>query len=198
MSLVGSSKLPLGSRLPSFVLDEPLTGKAVSEEQFSGSPLLLAIICNHCPYVVHIKEGFARLAKNLLSKGVSTVAISSNDPSQHPMDAPGKMAQEAELYEYTFPYLFDDAQNLARDLRAVCTPEFYLFDAEQRLVYRGQMDAARPNNDEPNDGRDIQVAVSAMLSGAAPIDLQPPSIGCSIKWRAGHTPAYVTSALRSR
>lgn len=189
--MVGSSKLPLGSVLPSFALKEPLTGATVTEERFSGSPLLLAIICNHCPYVVHIKEGFARLAKNLLNKGVNTVAISSNDPSPHPMDAPGKMAQEAELYEYSFPYLFDEEQSLAQALRAVCTPEFYLFDAEKRLVYRGQMDAARPNNDEPNDGRDIQVAVSAMLSGAAPIDLQHPSIGCSIKWRPGNTPSYV-------
>jgi len=191
MSLKHSSLLPLGSQLPTFTLADPRSGRVVSDQEFVHEPTLVIVMCNHCPYVVHIKEGLAKLTRDLDAKGVKSFAISANDPEQHPIDAPEKMAQEASLYDYIFPYLFDEKQSVARQLQAVCTPEFYLFEKRGRLVYRGQMDDARPNNDAPNDGRDIRVAVSAMLDGAPPLDLQTPSVGCSIKWRGGNAPSYV-------
>src|SRR6186713_630515 len=148
MSLMASSQLPLGSNLPSFALRDSIGKGLVSSEEYRRRPVLLCVICNHCPYVVHVKEGLALLAVKLLAKGVKTVAVSANDPGLSPIDAPEKMALDAQIYGYQFPYLFDVEQTLARDLHAVCTPEFFLFDAEARLVYRGQMDDARPTNDE--------------------------------------------------
>lgn len=197
MSLTVSYQLPLGYPLPRFALVDTISRGRVSSDDYLGRPLLVCVICNHCPYVVHIKEGLSRLAVKLLSKGVSTLAISANDPALSPIDAPEKMALDAQIYGYQFPYAFDTDQRLARDLRAVCTPEFFLFDKRARLVYRGQMDDARPNNDEPNDGHDILAAASALLAGVAPVDLQKPSMGCSIKWRSENYPEYLAAPQRS-
>lgn len=191
MSLMASSQLPLGTRLPSFSLTDSIRKCEVSSRSYEGVPLLVCVICNHCPYVVHIKEGLALLASKLLSKQVFTVAVSANDPTLSPIDAPEKMALDAQIYGYSFPYLYDAEQSFVRKLHAVCTPEFFLFDRKARLVYRGQMDDARPNNSAPNDGHDILAAASALLAGAPPVDLQKPSMGCSIKWRKENYPDYL-------
>lgn len=153
--------------------------------------MLICVICNHCPYVVHVKEGLSLLAVKLYGKGVHTLAVSANDPLMSPIDAPEKMALDAQIYGYQFPYVHDAEQTLVRDLRAVCTPEFFLFDRRGRLAYRGQMDDARPTNDAPNDGHDILAAASALLAGAPPVDLQKPAMGCSIKWREENYPDYL-------
>lgn len=183
MALMESTQLPMGFMLPNFVLRDTVSGDLVSSEDYFGEPLLLCIICNHCPYVVHIKLGLVRLAQQLQKMGVRTLAVSSNDPAVSPLDGPVQMKRDAENYGYPFPYLFDEEQTLATSLEAVCTPEFYLFSRRAKLVYRGQMDSARPHNEEPNDGRDVLAAASALLAGAPPVDLQRPSVGCSIKWR---------------
>lgn len=183
MALMESTQLPMGFSLPNFVLRDTVSGDLVSSEDYFGEPLLLAIICNHCPYVVHIKPGLVQLAQRLQKMGVRTLAVSSNDPAVSALDGPEYMAKDAATYGYSFPYLFDEEQSLATSLEAVCTPEFYLFNKRAKLVYRGQMDDARPNNEEPNDGRDVLAAASALMAGAPPVDLQKPSMGCSIKWR---------------
>lgn len=188
---MASSQLSLGSRLPAFELLDTTSQSTVSSAMYEGRPLLLAVICNHCPYVVHIKEGLAQLAHKLMAKGVHTLAVSANDPEVSPIDAPEKMALDARIYGYSFPYVHDSNQALARALRAVCTPEFFLFDAQARLVYRGQMDDSRPNNDRPVDGHDLLAAAAALLAGAPPVDLQKPSMGCSIKWRPENYPEYL-------
>lgn len=197
MSLAASHQIPLGYPLPRFALVDTISRGVISSEDYVGRPLLLGVICNHCPYVAHIKEGLSHLAGKLLSKGVSTLALSANDPVLSPIDAPEKMRLDAQIYGYPFPYVFDVEQRLARDLRAVCTPEFFLFDKRARLVYRGQMDNARPNNDEPNDGHDLLAAASALLAGVAPVDLQKPSLGCSIKWRPENYPDHLGASQRS-
>ncbi len=196
MSSMASLQLSLGNRLPAFSLVDTIQRQPVSSRFYVGRPLLIAVICNHCPYVVHIKEGLALLGQKLRNKGVHTLAVSANDPRISPIDAPEKMALDAQIYGYEFPYAFDAEQSLVRALRAVCTPEFFLFDAKARLVYRGQMDDARPNNDEPNDGHDILAATSAFLAGAPPLDLQKPASGCSIRWRENISPDYLRDTQR--
>jgi hypothetical protein len=185
---MASAQLPLGSKLPAFSLVDTITQDRVSSELYSGRPLLLSVICNHCPYVAHIKAALSSLALKLQKKGIHTLAVSANDPLLSPIDSPEKMALDAQIFDYRFPYLFDLDQQLVRDLRAVCTPEFFLFDAKARLVYRGQMDHARPYNNEPNDGHDLLAAASALLAGVPPVDLQKPAMGCSIKWRKENCP----------
>lgn len=190
MALIPSTMLELGSAMPSFELLDTVSGEQVSSAQLSKQPVLIAIICNHCPYVKHIKRGIAELGRYCQQVGVRMVAVSPNDPDRQPADSPNAMAEEATRFGYVFPYLFDEQQNLARELRAVCTPEFYLFDDEHRLVYRGQMDDARPNNDRPVTGADVRAAIDAVRAGAAPSPKQKPSIGCSIKWKPGNEPDY--------
>jgi hypothetical protein len=196
MISMATSQLPLGTRLPAFSLVDTIEGRIVSSNAYLGCPLLVSVICNHCPYVVHIKEGLALMAVKLLGKGVHTLAVSANDPSISPIDAPEKMNLDARIYDYRFPYLYDAEQSFVRSLHAICTPEFFLFDAKARLVYRGQMDDARPNNNEANDGHDILAAASALLARAPPLDLQKPATGCAIKWREDNCPDYLRSNLR--
>lgn len=188
MVLTPSTMLDLGTPLPTFALQDSVSGKTVSSEEFTGRPLLVAVICNHCPYVKHIRGGIAELGRYCQSKDVAMIAVSANDPASHPDDAPEAMADEARRNGYSFPYLFDEDQSFAKALRAACTPEFYLFDGKHRLAYRGQMDDARPKNDRPNDGADIKAAIDAVLQGKAPSPDQKPSIGCNIKWKPGNAP----------
>ena len=190
MALIPSTMLELGSPLPPFDLLDTVSGERVDSQRFAGQPLLIAVICNHCPYVKHIKAGIAELGRSCRELGVNMVAVSANDPQQQPGDSPSAMAEDAARFGYVFPYLFDEEQTLARALRAACTPEFYLFDGEHRLVYRGQMDDARPNNDHPVTGADVRAAIDAVRAGRTPSAEQKPSIGCNIKWKPGNEPDY--------
>jgi peroxiredoxin len=182
--------LPLGTEAPEFSLIN-VDGSTVSLSDFSGAPALLVIfMCNHCPFVKHIAPELANLASEYQQKDVAVVAISSNDVATHPADSPEQMVAEAEEQGYTFPYLFDETQGVAKDYRAACTPDFYVFDKDQRLSYRGQMDDSRPDSGTPVTGRDLRAALDAVLAGTALSDEQKPSLGCNIKWREGNEPDY--------
>jgi peroxiredoxin len=176
--------LPFGTKTPSFHLPDP-HGKLVTSDEFSGAPaLLVAFICNHCPFVKHIQSSFTTLAKEYQARGAAIVAISSNDAVSFPEDGPEKMAEEILVAGYTFPYLYDESQDVARAYGAVCTPDFFLFDRDRRLVYRGQFDGSRPKNDVPVTGADLRAAFDAVLEGRPVPSEQKPSVGCSIKWKA--------------
>jgi peroxiredoxin len=183
-------QLSLGAAAPAFTLPDP-DGKSHSLGDFAGQPaLLVAFICNHCPYVKHIAPAFTQLAKEYQKKGVAIVAINSNDYEHYLDDSPAKMKEEIAARGYTFPYLVDESQQVAKTYRAACTPDFYLFDAERKLVYRGQMDSSRPGNNLPVTGKDLREAIDAVLAGRPVAKEQRPSIGCNIKWRQGNSPEY--------
>ena len=191
MALTPSTMLELGTPAPAFALPEPATGKQVNLEDFSGSKALLVLfICNHCPYVKHIADALASFAREYQPKGVAVVAISSNDAGYRAEDGPEFMAQEARQRGYSFPYLYDESQAVAKAYRAACTPDLFLFDAEHKLVYRGQFDASRPGNDIPVSGADLRAAADALLAGEPMPAQQIPSIGCNIKWKQGNEPDY--------
>jgi peroxiredoxin len=190
MALTPSTMLPLGTAAPDFSLPDT-TGKTVSLADFKGKPALVVLfICNHCPYVKHIREGLARFARDYQAKGVAIVAISSNDAANYPDDSPAKMAEEVKSAGYTFPYLYDETQEVAKAYRAACTPDIYLFDQDQKLVYRGQFDDSRPGNGVLVTGKDLRAAVDAALASKTVSDNQTPSIGCNIKWKKGSEPDY--------
>ena len=190
MAETPSTMLPLGTKMPSFRLPDP-QGKWVSSEDYAEAPaFLVAFICNHCPYVKHIRSHFAQLAREYQAKGVAIVAVNSNDVKSYPEDSPEMMAKEIKAVGYTFPYLYDGSQEVAKAFRAACTPDFYLFDRERRLVYRGQMDDSRPGNARPITGRDLRAALEAVLAGRAVPPDQKPSVGCNIKWKRGSAPDY--------
>jgi peroxiredoxin len=178
-----STMLALGTAAPPFRLPDT-DGTMVSIDDYAGAPALLVMfICNHCPYVKHVRDELARLGREYTAKGVGIVAISSNDAESYPADSPPAMKREKAEAGYVFPYLFDESQDVARAYQAACTPDFYLFDRNRRLVYRGQLDDSRPGNDVPVTGADLRAAVDAVLSGAPVSDEQRPSIGCNIKWK---------------
>jgi peroxiredoxin len=182
--------LPLGTKAPDFVLPDA-TGKKVSLKDLKEAHALLVLfICNHCPYVKHIRSGLAQLARDYQPRGLATVAISSNDVANYPQDSPAKMAEEAKSAGYIFPYLYDETQEVAKAYHAACTPDIYLFDKDQRLVYRGQFDDSRPGTDVPVTGKDLRVAIDAVLAGQQVSPNQKPSIGCNIKWKRGNEPDY--------
>jgi peroxiredoxin len=184
--------LPLGTPAPAFSLRDATTGKLVGLDNFTGKKSLLAMfICNHCPFVKHVRGEIASLARDYQPKGVGVVAISSNDVQNYPDDSPAKMAEEAKAAGYSFPYLYDESQAVAKSYRAACTPDFYLFDADRRLAYRGQLDDSRPKNGLPVTGRDLRAALDAVLAGKPVSAQQMPSIGCNIKWKLGGEPDYV-------
>jgi peroxiredoxin len=180
-----STMLALGTKAPHFHLPDP-HGRWVSADEFQNAPaLLVAFICNHCPYVKHIRSRFAELAKEYQSRGVAVVGISSNDVASFPEDAPQKMAEEVVQAGYTFPYLYDESQEVAKAYHAACTPDFFLFDRNRQLVYRGQFDDSRPNNGRPVTGADLRAALDAVLGGRPVSAEQKPSVGCNIKWKTG-------------
>ena len=183
-----STMLDLGTGAPDFTLPEPLTGNTVSLSDQQGKPLLVVFSCNHCPYVLHIIDSFASLANAARKRGFAVVMINSNDVIGYPQDDPLKMIEFARARGFEFPYLYDESQQVAAAYQAACTPDFYLFDAAHRLVYRGQYDGSRPGNQEPVNGADLQAAVDALLAGEAVADAQIPSVGCNIKWRAENEP----------
>jgi peroxiredoxin len=191
MARTNSTMMPLGTLAPDFALPDTVSGKTVSRADFAKAPALLVMfLCNHCPYVKHVQAGLAALAKDLQARGVGVVAISSNDVANYPDDSPEKMKEEAQRAGYTFPYLYDESQSVARAYRAACTPDFFLFDGAGKLVYRGQMDEARRANDLPVTGKSLRDAVDAVLSGKAVSPTQIPSLGCNIKWKPGNEPEY--------
>ncbi len=191
MALTPSTMLPLGTKAPDFNLTNAADGKQVSLADFAAAPALLVVfMCNHCPFVKHVAAGLASLAKEYQAKGVAVVGINSNDAAKYPDDSPEKMKQEAAARGYTFPYLFDETQAVAKAYRAACTPDFYVFDKHQQLVYRGQMDSSRPDSGVAVTGQDLRAALDAVLAGRKPVEDQKPSIGCNIKWKAGSEPDY--------
>jgi peroxiredoxin len=190
MVAVNSTMLPLGTPAPSFSLPDT-SGKIVSLKDFVSAPALVVVfMCNHCPYVKHIRFELARLAKYYQPKGAAFVGISSNDAKNYPADNPEAMSAEARSAGYTFPYLYDETQQVAKDYRAACTPDFYVFDRDKRLVYRGQLDDSRPGNGVPVTGKDLRAALDAALSGKSAPVTQKASIGCNIKWKPSNEPDY--------
>jgi peroxiredoxin len=185
--------LPLGTTAPDFRLPDT-EGTPVARDDFRDAPgLLVMFICNHCPYVQHIRNGLAAFAREYQARGLAVVAINSNDVASHPDDCPEKMAEEKRRVGYTFPYLYDASQAVAKAYRAACTPDFFLFDRERRLVYRGQFDDSRPGNNRPVNGADLRTAADAVLAGRPISGAQRPSIGCNIKWKRGNAPEYFSA-----
>ena len=190
MALTASTMLPLGTAAPYFNLPDT-QGKLVSIDDFKDAKALLVVfMCNHCPFVKHILKDFVKLVKDYQPKGVAVVGINSNDVESFPDDSPQMMAKVAKQMGFTFPYLYDESQQVARQYHAACTPDFFLFDKERKLVYRGQMDDSRPGNNIPITGADLRAALNAVLTGTQVSKQQKPSMGCSIKWKIGNEPDY--------
>jgi peroxiredoxin len=189
------SLLAIGTTAPDFTLPDVGTGRMVRLRDFDGKTgLLVLFICRHCPYVRHVEEGIAQLARDYADSDLGIVAISANDPAAYPEDAPESLAEQARLAGFSFPYLFDETQEVAKAYTAACTPDPFLFDSERRLVYRGQLDGSRPGNGVPVTCEDIRRAIDAVLAGRPVPSEQRPAVGCSIKWRPGNEPAHLRAA----
>lgn len=183
--------LPLGTEIPEFALPDAVSGEIVRSSDLAGRrAALVMFLCNHCPFVRHVIDELGRVAADYGPRGVGIVAINANDVEAYPADAPGEMRRLAEEKGWAFPFLYDESQETAKTFRAACTPDFFLFDAEGRLAYRGQLDDSRPGNDVPPTGKDLRAALDAVLDGEEPPELQRPSLGCNIKWRPGNAPDY--------
>jgi peroxiredoxin len=184
----------LGSSAPGFSLpntNSTVGGQTVSMTAMKEQPaLLVAFICNHCPYVIHIRDALVKFVSEYHEKGLAVIAISANDVGTHPDDSPEKMGEEALKFSYPFPYLYDESQAVAKEYRAACTPDFFLYNHERSLVYRGQFDGSRPGNSELVTGKDLRRATDALLQGAPVLAEQQPSMGCNIKWKSGEEPDY--------
>ncbi len=189
MPAVESQMLAIGTRAPAFSLPDP--DQKLHSLENGADAYVVMFICNHCPFVQHVREELARLGRDYAKRNVAIYAINSNDVDRYPADSPSNMKQEAEDWAYAFPYLFDADQSVAKLYKAACTPDFFVFDSEQSLVYRGQLDDSRPSNTAPVDGHDLRAALEAILSGRDVSEKQIPSIGCSIKWKPGNEPEYV-------
>lgn len=190
MVRTASTMMPLGTPAPDFSLIN-VDGQTVQMSDFANAKGLLVIfMCNHCPYVKHVADHLTRLANDYLPRGLAIVGINSNDTASHPEDSPEQMVHEAEQRGYVFPYLFDEDQTVAQAYKAACTPDFFLFDAQKKLAYRGQLDSSRPSSGTPVTGEDLRQAIDKVLAGEKPSDVQRPSIGCNIKWKPGHEPDY--------
>src|SRR5512140_803983 len=190
MVAVNSTMLALGTKAPDFRLKDT-AGRLVSLADFETAPALVVVfMCNHCPYVKHIRAGLAQLARDYQQQGVAVVGINSNDARNYPADSPEKMKEEVRSAGYLFPYLYDETQEVAKAYRAACTPDLFVFDDAQRLFYRGQFDDSRPGNGLPVTGKDVRLSLDAVLAGQPPPGSQKPSIGCNIKWKPGNEPEY--------
>ena len=190
MALTPSTMLELNTQAPEFSLLEPLSGKKVSLDDYQNQAVLIAFISNHCPYVILLKEALQRFAENYQGYGLQLIAVNSNDIEKYPADSPEKMIEDVKRYQYGFPYLFDETQAIASAYKAACTPDFFLFDAQHKLYYRGQFDDARPNTGVEVSGMDIRNAADQLLAGNPAPEQQIPSMGCSIKWKQGNAPDY--------
>ncbi len=190
MALTPSTMLALGTKAPDFSLPDVVSEKSVSLKDFAGrKALLVMFICEHCPYVVHVRDELARLGRDFAGKSVGVVAISSNDIVAYPADAPKKLKAMAEKLRFNFPVCYDETQEVAKDYTAACTPDFFLFDENRELVYRGQLDDSRPGQGTPT-GRDLRAAIEAVLTGKRVNPDQKASIGCNIKWKPGNAPSF--------
>jgi thiol-disulfide isomerase/thioredoxin len=189
MALTPSTMRDLGTTAPDFSLPTA-DGKLIHRRDFLGKPLLVMFICNHCPFVKHLRTHLAKLGKEYLEKGVAIVGINANDAVNYPDDNPAKMLDEIRSVGYTFPYLFDETQQIAKAYHAACTPDFFLYDKDHKLVYRGQYDDSRPDNGKPITGADLRAAIDAVLAGKPLSANQKASIGCNIKWKLGNEPKY--------
>lgn len=194
MALTASTMiLALGTKAPDFKLPDVVSGKTISLETFAGKKgLLVMFICNHCPYVQHVKDELARLGRDYANKDVGIVAISANDASSYPDDSPESLKKMAQKLKFNFPFCYDESQETAKAYTAACTPDFFLFDADRRLVYRGQLDESRPGSGKPVTGKDLRAAIDALLAGKPVSKDQRPSMGCNIKWKKGNEPSYFT------
>ena len=191
MALVTSTMLALGTEAPDFSLPEPSTGETVGLSRFDGAPALLVVfLSNHCPFVKHLADHLAGVVAEYQTRGIAVVGINANDVANYPDDSPARMVEEAARRGYTFPYLFDESQEVAKAYRAACTPDFFVFDGDRRLVYRGQYDDSRPSLDVPVTGADLRAALDAVLGGGVPSGEQVPSVGCNIKWKVGNEPGW--------
>ena len=190
MARTPSTMLELHTKAPDFSLPDTVSGKTVSLSDFKGLPVLVMFLSNHCPFVKHVQSALTSIGAVFQRKGIAVVAISSNDVSTHPQDGPGLMREEARKAGYTFPYLFDESQAVAKAYRAACTPDFYLFDRNHSLFYRGQLDDSRPGNNIAPTGHDLVAAAELLLAGGDTDPNQKPSLGCNIKWKAGNEPEY--------
>lgn len=185
MAATPSTMMPLGTIAPDFTLPDTISGKMFSLSELKGEKATVVMfICNHCPYVLHVNDELVRIAKYYQPKGVSFIAISSNDVENYPQDSPERMKMQARKVGYTFPYLYDETQDVAKAYDAACTPDLFLFDDKLKCVYRGQLDGSRPKNDIPVSGKDLRAAMEAVLAGTRVPDKQVPSIGCNIKWKS--------------
>lgn len=184
MARTPSTMVTLGTKAPDFNLPDTTSGKQVSLDDSKGNvATMIMFICNHCPFVKHVNEELVKLANEYKSKGIGFVAISSNDAVKYPDDSPGLMTQVARQLKYPFPYLYDESQEIARAFDAACTPDFFIYDKDLRLVYRGQLDDSRPGNEIPVTGKDIRHALDCLINGEPVPEFQRPSIGCNIKWK---------------
>lgn len=191
MARTPSTMLELGTPAPRFNLPDPSTGQDVNIDDFTGSTgLLVVFLSNHCPYVHRIREALADFTGEYKELGIAIIGINANDANQYPDDAPEKMVEEVSQFGYNFPYLYDERQSVAKAYHAACTPDFFLFDRERKLFYRGQFDSARPSNDIPATGADLRAACDALLAGKPAPEEQVPSLGCNIKWKPGNEPDY--------
>ena len=188
MALTPSNMLALGTQAPDFLLPDAVSDKNLSYDEIAGSNgTLLMFICNHCPYVVHINDELVRLGEEYAAKGIGIAAISANDAQSYPADAPDQMRAKADELGYPFPYLYDETQDVARAYEAACTPDFYLFNADKELVYRGRLDDSTPGSGKPVTGKDLRAALDALLNRKPPLEAQQPSMGCNIKWKPVET-----------
>lgn len=184
MALTDSNMLPLGTKAPDFELKDVVSGMEIKLSEFAvGRPCLVMFICNHCPFVIHVNPELIKLAKDYIPKGIAVVAISSNDVEKYPQDSPGKMKELATELQFPFPYCYDDDQSVAKAYEAACTPDFYLFNSDHELAYRGRLDESRPNNGKPLNGKDLRNAMDLVLEGKAIPEPHFPSAGCNIKWK---------------
>lgn len=190
MARTPSTMLELGTQAPDFSLPEPATGQIVSLSDFKDKPILIVFACNHCPFVLHIIESFIDYTRRFHAHGLSVIMINANDVENYPDDSPEKMIELGQQYGFSFPYLYDEDQQVASAYQAACTPDFFLFDQQHQLVYRGQFDGARPGNNIPVTGEDLASATDALLSDEPISAEQQPSLGCNIKWKAGNEPDY--------
>jgi thiol-disulfide isomerase/thioredoxin len=190
MARTPSTMLALGTAAPNFTLLEPATGNKLSLQELLGQPFLVAFICNHCPYVVLIKDELSRFAEQYQQQGLKVIAINSNDVANYPEDSPEKMIEFSKACAFSFPYLYDETQEIAKSYKAACTPDFFMFDKAAKLFYRGQFDGARPNSQTPVTGIDLRTAADALLSNKKSIEPQIASLGCNIKWKQGNEPHY--------
>ncbi len=193
MARTPSNMIDIGTKAPSFDLLEPLTGQNKSLSNYDNKPILVVFSCNHCPYVLHILNSFVDYANDMMGKGLSVVMINSNDVDNYADDSPEKMVELVNEYGFNFPYLYDETQAIAKAYQAACTPDFFLFNDQHNLVYRGQFDSSRPRNDDPITGADLRAASDALLNGQTITKNQLPSLGCNVKWKEGNAPDYFNS-----